>query len=1693
MRRPIYLVSGLARAGCSLRWLPLAACLFAVRQPVAAAPTFVWIEGEATASTNLKPSIAGWGRKEFLSDEKWLHVSIEADKVAAELPTEGGLLSYELTIPSSGEWEVWNRIGFEFARSAFEWRIDNGPWTLVKPDELTTDLMEIAEWCEVAWLKMGVRALDAGKHTLTIRLPHGKDDKGKPARALYASDALCLTQGPFQPHGALKPGERRPTTEDAEAAANVFQLPAPTGPGARAAVQLKGLWQVCRGDEQLPGPDVARPMEGLPDDPLWTAMPVPGDKNKLRPDLIFAHRLWYRTQVNVPAGCEGRSFYIAFPQNNLNTTVVVNGVLCGFEKNPFARFEIDITRAVKPGVNEVLVGIRDAWYAYSTNPNDPMKLRRKFNLPVRFFEEGFQDLAYPIWNHAQSGILFTPELVCAGAAYTTDVFVKPSVARKELAVEVEVVGPATGAFRGELVCEALEADTGAPAHRLPPLPVEVGAGERKRVEVKGAWADPKLWWPDRPHMYRLRTTLRTPGGPADVAETPFGFREWTVDGALFRLNGVVWRLWADLKEGHTPEEWLGNYRRTNQRMQRFWGMSWMGLSPDEALDLFDREGVVIRRSGLLDGERIGYNAVEQDPDLRKRYGSEIKMDLMRNWRDQMTAQVKGERNHPSIMIWSLENEWLYINCINLHGGLMDAFEKEVQGVADAVGEADPTRSTMNDGGGAHKAQTMPVHGDHYVFDPGDGRYPDLAYEANPKAGGRGRWEWDQKRPRFLGEDYFANGINPFDYAYFGGEETFQGKAATRRAAGLIARMLNEGYRWAGYAAWHFWMGEQEAVGQYVSNAPRAVLCREWNWTFGAGQKAARTFRVYNDTQYADPITFTWQLRFGAETVGTEKVTLSVPPGEYVELKRTIAMPAARKASAGRREGTLTLALAVGGKEVFRDTKAVSVLEPLAVPAALRSAGAGSLHVFDPGGTVAPYLRARGVSFTPVRSLEALPESARTLVIGPDALDVRTSTTSRLAAWASAGRRVIVMDQRHPLRYQGLPMQVESTTHEGRTAYIEDGSHPACAGLQSKDFWTWGVNVPVYRNAYGKPSKGARSLIQCHARLANSALMEVPVGSGVLLLCQLNVGSQLARHAVAQRVFDNLLAYAATYKRVLRQVTSCAGTDARFSGALEDVGLKHTTARDAAACLASPGPNRLAIIEATPNHLGQMAAKQAQVRAFTDAGGWILLHGLTPEGLSDFNRLVGVEHMIRPFRMERVTLPPGRSALTAGLTLTDVVMYSGERIFGWTADEFLASDVFSYCVDYRDVAPFGAMPSDYHYNIVNGMYSADAWKYIFSFDLATDKPEFTMTLPAPQEIERIDWAGNAFYHLVTKISLSSETGQSVTLSTAPGNDEQSFEIKPPLKGRRITLRIVDWDKVSRGANVVGIDNLRLYATRKPEFLNRVKPLVNVGAMMEYRMGKGGIVLCNLLFKEREAVPANAEKKRRILSTLLANLQAPLGGGEGVIAGAGLQYSPLDISSKANQYRNERGWFGDPAFTLAALPAGRNTFAGVPFQVHEFATSPVPTVVMLGGEGVPGSLPDAVRDIPIGRKADALFFLHAARGDRPLADWEKRENKRAEICRYVIHYEDGRSVEAPIFLGEDVDDFKQTDPRAVSGAQIGWVRPYPGTEYQAVLYVKQWDNPRPDVAINSVDMVYGSERRGVPALIAVTAASAAPTGR
>ncbi len=1616
----------------------------------------IWLEGESPTSANVKYGSGAPGRAELLSGAKWLTIT-------GAVPTEGVSLSYDFAA-KAGTRDVWHRLGYETARSPFEWRVDGGAWHRIEPTAPTIELTELATWNGVAWLKMGSVNLTEGAHKLEIRIPKPKGD------VLYGSDAFAIVDSPFRPYGKWQPGQDPRTDRDRNAEKRVFAVADKSGP-ERQTIKLNGDWEIARDDEIAPTL-VATPMVRLDANPVWTAIEVPGDKALKRPDLVLAHRVWYRTRFQVPAAQAGRSFSLTFRQNSLNTTVIVNGQTQGFNKNPFVKWSCDVTSAVKPGVNEVLVGIRDAWYGFTQDPANPAKIRESFAFPVANDHQGFLRLDYPVWGCFDSGLLDTPELTVGGLAFASDVFVKPSVSKKRLDAEVTL----RGSGRAIVSIDAVDPDTKQVAAKIASQEVDLNPGVDNSVKLGGAWADPKLWWPDQPKMYHLRTTVSMGGAPVDVSETPFGFREWTTDGPNYRLNGVVWHGWAELTLGNTPDTWLANYRKNGQRFARMsgtaqngGGIHWLGMPYDEALDWCDQNGVTIRRSGPLDGEAIGYMAVDEAGGINK--------PLLQNVRDQMVAQVKGERNHPSVNVWSVENEWLYINCINLYGDKMDAFEADMDATIKAVEAVDPTRLSMVDGGGAGKANLFPIHGDHYVYTNKPDDYPNLAYTSQPHGGGRGRWVWDGKRPRYAGEDYFASGINPADYAWIQGEEAFGGKADAHRGMAQVQRMITEGYRWNGaFTAFHLWVGDEgkQFHDKYIANAERALFVRQQDWSFQSGASIVRTLGVFNDSHDPAPLTASWSVVVGEKTLSKGSKVVAVAPGT----KETFDISMVAPKVATRTGAKLMLDLQAGGKSVFKDVKQVVVLPDVALPT-------GSLAVYDPGGTLTAFLKARKVAFRAVTSLVALPADVPTLIIGPNALTEKESADPALAAYAFDGHRVVVLEQKHPLRYGALPTDLEVAEGGGAYGFAEDSTHLTMSGLKDVDLRSWGQNARLYERAYVKPVKGVRSLVQVGSRLSQTALAEVPVGKGVVLLCQLQVGQNLTRGGPSRTLLANLLRHAAAYKYVERPVRAFVG-DANLTKALDAVGVRRTAATSALDAIQGDG---IAVVSATATNLGQLAANLPKVRAFTERGGSLVLNGLTPEGLADYNRIVGVDHLIRPFRREKTALAVPRDLLATGIATGDVVMYSGEKIFDFNDDMFVAKDIFSYVVDTSDVAPFAILPNEELYNTVNGFLSADGWKYIYSFALNAGKPEYTMTFPKAMPFNELTWVGNGFYHKVTKIGLSFDGGPQLTFDVQPNIDPQVLSISPAKTAKTIQLTILDWTKNDGATNeVVGIDNIYLKAARPADWSAKVRPLMSVGGLVRYPQGRGSIVLANLAFLDKEAVPVNAAKKQSILGAILRNLGAGFSGGANmVVPGAkGLTYTPISLAGKATAYRNERGWFGDAKKTLADLPTGKQTFGSVTFDVYNFATSPVPTAVVLGGDGVPGNLPTSVEGIKVGAKANALFFLHTARMDHRRDERERREGKRYEMARYVVKYADGTTVRVPIVAEVDIDDYRQTNPVDLPGARVAWSKPFPGGDGSATAYMMQWTNPKPDVLIESVGLEYGQDRRGVPALLAVTAA-------
>jgi beta-galactosidase len=1638
--------------------------LIGIRLPLVAAAE-VWIEGEAASvarSAGFKLQVQH-GPNSVLSDGRWITMSVEGGKVERAVPETGVDLVYNVPVSAAGNYRAWMHLGFETARTPFAWRFDGDDWQKVGPDAPTVDVREIGVWAPVAWLDLGAMALNAGEHRLELRVSRPEKDKdGKFPALLFGCDAICLSTASFHPEGTIHPADRTWQTQaDRAAAAHVFDIPTPAN-AAQTAVSLAGTWQYA-GDDEPVVKNRLEPVKTISDPAKlnWHALTVPGDRNEQLPGETYIHRYYLRTRVHVPAALAGRSFVLHVPGMSVVASVFVNGRYCGGTKNCWAVWDCDLTKAVRPGeVNEVVVALKDAFYALAGDKHPD----RLDYIPYSFWHfNTTHQLLLPILTgekpYPTGFVLGPPTLVVAGETYTADVFAIPSVKHKTLGLEIALHNPTDRGMTVNLTNEIVPVSGGPAEKTFASRQVRIPAGEEVVAKLSEDWANPKLWWPDDPQQYNVVTRLSVAGKAIDERKTKFGFREWSYDGFQFKLNGVPWYGFAEASH----EQRIDVMKRRGENMTRIW---WQDPQTETFQDDCDAKGMVVRRTGTFDGQGVGgFFDLKRDA-------------LWDNYREQMTAWIKGLRNHPSIFLWSIENE---ITFINGHVTGNDALTTpQIRKSAQLFKKVDPTRASMVDGGNALLDESLEVYGGHYM-EPRINTFPEGCYD---KAGMAHRQVWPitKAKPIIWGEAAWGGDEGPTQ-ATVGGERAFLGKGEARPATLLSLKMLSEGYRWSGISA-NFWTGET-LPPDYKPWQPVAVLCRQWDWTFASGTEVTRTLGIFNNMRIDDPITLTWTLSIAGRKVAEDTKLHSIPAGGDDKFEITLPMPRVT----ARQEGTLTLTLARHGKTVFDDAKQVSVLPPAkSLLSDDRLPTAGSVGLYDPQGKIGSFLADAGLMLTPVTRLSEIPGNVKTLVIGPDALDPVTAASSRLSAWASTGRAVIVLEQTNPMRFQGLPGEMATDVNQGCIAFAEDPEGPLFIGLAQKDLFCWGGENWLYRDAYVKPVSGGKSIIQCDLKLADSALVEMQAGQGVLLLSQLLIGEKLHSSAAAQYLLLNMVRYADSYKLVSAPATAVVEGNPPLAKALDTIGLKYARFRDPLAAIAVPGS--VAVIDASPANLKTLAANLPKVKAFTEAGGWIIFNNLGPDGLADYNRLVGVDHVIRPLQAEKVTWPAVRNPITSGLPTSNIVLGTGKRIMWFAPPEWPDPNGYSYVVDLDEVAPFATSSYYKWQNAVNNYTQADgAWQLIEN--LEPQRAVLPIKLARPERLLQFTWVSDNNYQGTTKIELTIN-GKEYLFDTRPDGDPQTFDIPDRPTASALTLEVVDWTHDAKkntrdGRELVGIDNIYIKVARSEEYKKRVKPMLNIGAMVQYPQGKGGIILCNVKFRDSEENPANFVKKQTVLATLLRNLHASFAGGKTIIAGGSLEFDPIDISRQCNQYRGERGWFGDKAHTFDALPQGKQFMAGVTYDIYHFSTSLVPEAIMLGGNRIPGRLGDAVIGIPVNRKADALFFLQAARIDKHRNAKEAKAGKQYEMAAYVIHYSDGQSARVPVYAEISVENYRQEAPAALPGAQIGWAKSY-GDGTSAVAYSMQWNNPRPEAEITRIDLVYGKDRRGVPALLAITTARA-----
>ena len=1713
----------------------------------AAENRFVWVEAEGVKSTNLTEDDywTGSNRAHLLSGEKLLGARFTG-QAASNVPDEGYWMKYDLNVPENGTYDAWLRIGMEWIRAPFEWRIDDGPWHEVPADEATTNVMELTGYNEMAWFDAGQIELKRGTHPLTIRYTETNPNRDDIFTTLDCF-AFVPAEMNWMPEGDLKPGERYDNEIDRRAREKVYALPEARPDGRRSETDLTGVWQVARWDDPNMDEDPWEPETELPDlDRLyWRGIEVPETQWNVD-GLRLAHRTVYRTKVDVPESYDGRGFKLHFSGTNWLVGVFVNGELAGTHKGVWIPWDMDISKHLRPGqVNEIALAIKGPWYAIDYRHYKSGGLMKQRNRPVS--NTGGVMWVAPIapstkgdGDGRQYGIVNPVKLVAVGSAYTEDVFVQPrgSHGRSDrllLDVTIRNTGDKQRTFRVQ--CEAVNDKTDQVEREIDPFEITVLPHNiaTRSIEHRN-WRDAKLWWPEpNPNLYRLRTTVSEDGESLDVHEQLFGYRWITVEGRGMYLNGKRFNTWnwVGVKgRPQTGEEWLRRFREEKNRFTRFSANRKTRTflpTREGRLEFYDRNGIPGRLCSMIDGMRISYQL--GDTKVNQTTGErfiEPNRPVWESWERHMRQLTKAYRNHPSVLVYQVENELIYINGMN-RGYPIDSMEELMGDVVDAGRDNDPTRPYTVGGAGDLDCECE-INAPHYPLGDLDW-YPENAYTLEKIKDKLKMYPpFYHNKPWTVGESLFANHLKLATVAV--GDEAF--RSATDAALGKcrFLRDVYEGYRYGGAAGFYPWDNLSQFDDAHKMFSGLAAIPRKRTYRLYGGRENELLFKVMNDTLKDEPVLFEWTYEAGGEIVAEGRDESRIECGHGKEYLLNIKPPATDE----RLEGTLTLTVTqpgVDSTEDYVDTRSIPVL-----PSVDTLDIEGPVFLKDPSGKVAEWLTAAGQEFEKIDELSDTEGETGLLIVGPDALSAAEAFGRDILNFAAQGGRAVVLEQQNPVAGANLPAPLNTTTHYGGYAHPQALGTPVFKDLGEDDFIDWSGEHPTYVNPYEKPSEGGRSLAHCGAWLERSTMVEMPAGNGVIALCQMRVGAKLGTDPAADVLLRNLAQQYAGYRPATGIAAIYAPDADLLRENIQKTGVR-TAIVDSPLAALDPQQFQVAVIHATEDNLKALNGASGRVQAFQDAGGWIMLCGLDKDGIEEYSDLVGAEHQIRPFRMERITLEEPNYKLAATLGNRDLAMYSPKHL--QHSLDWISWNVYTAVVDaHKNVAPFTLPPGaseeklwDYEqtwddkdpFNFVNNLN--DHWRYISQTWLDGDRDSwpFKFEFRRPETISEVRIWNNDNYGTIKDLSIifDGDEGSAVKAVLPPSGERTDVKLETPRKVEKsVTLRVDSYRETPRrdfeGGYLVGIDNVQFLRT--PESIpDEPVCLDNIGGLVAYPRGKGGFFLNQVKFMEEEPRPVNADKKLNIMGTVLRNMGVGSGTSVVPMPGVNVRYEPVSLLDHCNQYLSNtdqrKGWFGEGDQDMSLLPVGeRRLQDDVLYHIVDYDTAPVPNCIVLGVWKAPDGLEQEVMGIDVGKKSDLLFFLHTALVHHPLTPNSRESGNLPEIMRYVLHYADGKSVEIPIILEKDIDHWIKTDPTSLPGAQVAATVKVPGLErlrqdqlewrvYQhnarrnldlpevnaedirGVLYGMQVKNPRPDVEIESIDVVPGeNSRTAVPAVLGIT---------
>ncbi len=540
-----------------------------------------------------------------------------------------------------------------------------------------------------------------------------------------------------------------------------------------------------------------------------------------------SHRMLFRRTFRASKPVPGRRLVLRFEAVAHFCRVFVNGRLVGEHLGGFEPFELDITDAARDGQNELWVDVTD-WVAGLKRgtpiPDDPEKLPRHCML-----------IPYGTRPHTFRGIWQDVYLIERSEAFVSDAFVRTSVRKRSLALDATVHNASSTPRTVIVSCQVFSGDR--PVFALPKRTAELAAGGSAKISWQRTWTNPRLWWPHDPHLYWLSITVRdaASGQVLDVHRVRFGFREFWIDGIDYRLNGRIFRLRGLVCAPHPAGrqafyEWLVEQKQqANTTMVR----NHMYPRPRYFYDIADEVGVCLK------DESAFYCAARNYALTDERF--------WQNLRRHISAMVLRSRNHPSVCIWSAENEILHCG-----GHATPGTDEKIARLGRIISSLDPTRPVEFEGDGDvnGRAATINIHYPREFGCHDHNLWPNDAYWLGKE--GNDRWPrdliWKRDKPIILGEFcYYPYSRPPGGVSIFSGELAYLSRRDEQLAHVMGVKFICQGCRWQGVAGLNPWV--RDLIYGQVCLPPIVAIIRQWDCHFWPGERIDRDVLVLNDTLF----------------------------------------------------------------------------------------------------------------------------------------------------------------------------------------------------------------------------------------------------------------------------------------------------------------------------------------------------------------------------------------------------------------------------------------------------------------------------------------------------------------------------------------------------------------------------------------------------------------------------------------------------------------------------------------------------------------------------------------------------------------------------------------------------------------------------------------------------------------------------